>query len=68
MRATQHTMTEDEWANLPVTFGTEVAARVFGCTIRYVQTHPKELGAVKVAGHWIFSKPKTAEMLGIQSA
>lgn len=66
MKAKQHTMTVEEWEEVPVTFGTEQAASVFGCTLRYVQNHAEELGGVKVAGHWVFSKPKTAAMLGIQ--
>lgn len=65
MKPNQHTMTENEWASIPVTFGTEQAARVFGCTLRYTQSHAKDLGGVKVAGHWVFSKPKVAAMLGI---
>ena len=68
MKESQHTMTECEWAEIPVTFGTETASKLFGCTLRYVQTHAEDLGAVKVAGHWVFSKPKTADMLGIKYA
>lgn len=68
MKTEQHNMSEQEWNEVPVTFGTEQAARVFGCTLRYVQTHAKDLGGVKVAGHWVFSKPKTAAMLGLEFA
>ncbi len=68
MKEEQHVMTESEWSEVPVTFGTSTAAKVFGCTLRYVQFHAEELGGVKVAGHWVFSKPKTAAMLGIQYA
>lgn len=65
MKSTQHTMTEQEWRDLPMTFGTEQAARAFGCTKRYAQMHAKDLGGVKVCGHWVFSKPNVAAMLGI---
>lgn len=68
MKPEQHAMTESEWTDVPVTFGSEIAAKVFGCTVRYVQAHAADLGGVKVAGHWVFSKPKTADMLGIKYA
>ena len=66
MKAEQHAMTEQEWKSLPVTFGTEQSARLFGLSLNYVQHHAQELGGVKVAGHWVFSKPKAAAMLGLE--
>ena len=68
MKSEQHTMTVEEWNELPVTFGTEAAAKVFGCTLRHAQKHAEDLGGVKVAGHWVFSKPKTAALLGIKTS
>ena len=68
MNKQTHAMPTSEWADLPITFGTAEVARVFGCTLHYAQTHARELGGVKVAKRWRFSKPKVAAMLGITDA
>lgn len=58
-------LTEAEWEALPVTFDAPTMARVILSNLRYVQNHAKELGGRKVAGRWVFTKTRTAELLGM---
>lgn len=58
-------ITESEWEALTVTFGVDDMARLIRANKRFVQNHAEELGGYKVAGRWTFSKPKTAELLGL---
>lgn len=66
MKRTKHVMTAEEWDSLPITFGTEEAARAFSCTVRYAQAHAEELGGKRIAGRWVFAKPNVAVMLGLE--
>ena len=58
-------ITQEEWDDLPITFGCSTVAHIVGSNVRYVQNHPDEFGGVKVAGRWVFSKSKIASMLSI---
>ena len=59
-------MTQEEWDALPMTFDSDVVARVFGCERRYVTNHAAdEFGGTKVGGRWCFAKSKVAAILGI---
>lgn len=58
-------VTEDEWRDLPVTFGVTVMARLTRTNTRYLQDHAAEFGGRKVAHRWLFSKASAAELLGL---
>lgn len=58
-------ITQEEWDELPITFGCETVARIIGSNIRFVQNHPSEFDGIKVAGHWLFSKSQVASKLGL---
>lgn len=58
-------MTDAEWRDVPVTFGSDVAARLFCTTPRNCTIHGEELGGTLVCGRWVFSKQKVAEILGL---
>ena len=58
-------LTEAEWAEIPFTFDASTMARVLCANPRYVQNHAAELGGIKTAGKWLFSKPRTAQLLGL---
>lgn len=55
----------EEFVRLPVVFGTEDYARVYGCNSRYASDHAEELGATRHAGRWVWSKARVAADLGI---
>lgn len=58
-------ITTSEWEKIPFTFDAGTMASILGCGKRFVQDHAKALGGKKFGGRWIFTKPKTAELLGI---
>ena len=60
-----HPLTEQEWSAVPFTFDVATMARVLCANPRYVQNHAAELGGIKTAGKWLFSKPRTAQLLGL---
>jgi len=60
-------VSEEEWAGLPLTFHTDVMARLLGCNERYVQNHATELGGRLIARRWVFSKPNAAKLLGLDN-
>lgn len=64
-RGKNQNVTETEWQSMPITFGTSVLARLLGSDARYVSNHAEELGGRKLAGKWVFSKTKTAELIGL---
>lgn len=57
--------TSEEWEQLPFTFGVPEMAHILGAGQRYVSNHACELGAVKLGGKWLFSKPKVAGLIGL---
>ena len=65
MPKTKHASTQDEWDAIPLLFGSKVMSEIIDCGMQYVQRHGDELGGRKVAGKWLFTKPATAELLGI---
>lgn len=50
---------------MPFTFGVPEMAHILGAGQRYVSNHACELGAVKLGGKWLFSKPKVAGLIGL---
>lgn len=65
-QTTTFQMSAEEWEGLPITFDARTMARVLGCCVRYCQDHASELGGRLIGGRWIFSKPRTAALLGIE--
>lgn len=59
------TLTAEEWNQLPITLNVPDVARVLRCSSRYVSNNAAELGGVKRANKWIFSKARIAELAGI---
>lgn len=59
-------LTNDEWRELPVTFGITEMARLVRCNWRYMSDHAAEFGGRKVAGRWLFSKSEAAKLLGLE--
>lgn len=60
-------LTQEEWDNLPATFGSSVMAKVIGRHRRFAQNNYKDLGGVRVGRTFIFSKKRAAEILGIDT-
>lgn len=58
-------VSDSEWKSIPVTFGVQIMARLIHSNKRYVQNHAEELGGRKIGGRWLFSKIRTAELLGM---
>lgn len=58
-------MSEEEWKATPTTFHAPTMARIACADLRYIQNHAAEFGGRKVAGKWLFSKAKVAELLGL---
>ena len=58
-------MSASEWNSLPVTFGCDVAARLYLASPRYVSDHAEEFGGRMIAGKWHFTKSRVAEILGL---
>lgn len=58
-------ITSEEWDALPVTFGSATMSRLLGTNVRYVQNHAAELGGNRIAGRWLFSKPRAAQLVGL---
>lgn len=54
-----------EWEALPVTLDAPTVARAIRSNTRFIQNHAEELGGIKLAGRWIFSKARIAELLGL---
>lgn len=58
-------MSTDEFVRLPVTFGAKTYADIYGCNPRFATDHAVELGAMRHAGRWVWSKARVAADLGI---
>ena len=58
--------TMEDWESTPFQIGAPTMAKIVGSNLRWVQNHAKELGGVKLAGRWVFFKPRVAQMLGLE--
>ena len=61
-------LTEREWRDLPVTFGTKDASKALSCNERWLMRNAPKFGAVKIAGRWTFSKSRIGALLGIEES
>ena len=61
----QEVMSLAEWQALPIGITADEVARAGRMSLRHVQRIAPELGGTLVAGRWLFSKSKIAELFGL---
>lgn len=61
-------MSSREWEEVPHFFEEPIAEKVFGASRRYITEHAEELGAVRIAGKFVWCKEKVLELFGVDHA
>ena len=56
----------EEWRELPIVLDCIQTARALNCCARWVSDHAPEVGGIKIAGRWKFSKATIGKLVGIE--